>query len=137
MCSFAHTNGFSYSDARVKVVKEESRGLSEPHICRHCPDAPCIEACPEEAISHEKHGWVLLDEELCVGGGLCVEACPYDALYLDREKGFALKCDLCGGDPQCVKVCRFPRALVWELQEAAAQEPAIDDQTVGLSRPKP
>jgi len=114
MCSFAHTDAFSYEDARVRVVKNESRGQSAPLVCRHCEDAPCIEACPVEAISQDPQThWVVLDEETCTGCEACIDACPYKAIHMDYERGIALKCDLCGGEPQCVKVCRFPEALLW------------------------
>jgi Fe-S-cluster-containing hydrogenase component 2 len=114
ICSFSHTQAFSYQDARVRIVKDEARGQSTPIVCRNCKKAPCIEACPVEAISRlEPEGYVALDEEACTGCGECVSACPFGAIRLDRKKGIALKCDLCGGDPQCVRVCRFPQALTW------------------------
>lgn len=115
MCAFAHTDAFSYEDARVWVVKKESRGQSAPLVCRHCEDAPCIEACPVGAIRQDPQShWVVLDEEECTGCGACVDACPYQAIHMDDNRDIAVKCDLCGGDPQCVKVCRFPEALVWQ-----------------------
>jgi Fe-S-cluster-containing hydrogenase component 2 len=114
ICSFAHTDAFSYKDARVRVAKNESRGESTPLVCRNCDDAPCIEACPVEAIWREANSQrVILQEQKCTGCGDCVGVCPYLAIHMDDERGIALKCDLCGGDPQCVTVCRFPEALVW------------------------
>ena len=114
ICSFAHTDAFDYDDARVRVTKNESRGQSTPLVCRNCDDAPCIPACPVEAIGREpNHQRVILDEGACTGCGICVDACPYQAIHLHPASGVAVKCDLCGGDPQCVKVCRLPEALVW------------------------
>jgi Fe-S-cluster-containing hydrogenase component 2 len=114
ICSFSHTQAFSYQSARVRIEKDEARGRSTPIVCRNCKKAPCIEACPVEAISRlEPEGYVVLKEAECVGCGECVSACPFGAIRLDKEKGIALKCDLCGGDPQCVRVCRFPQALSW------------------------
>lgn len=114
MCAFAHTNGFSYRDSRVLVVKNESRGQSTPLVCRHCEEAPCIEACPQGAITRDTQSdRVILDEGECNGCEACLDACPYQAIHLDDERGVVLICDLCEGDPQCVKVCRFPEALVW------------------------
>lgn len=114
ICSFEHTNAFNYEDARVIVVKNESRGQSTPMVCLNCEEAPCIEACPEEAIRRQSDSnRVILTEAECNGCGDCVKACPYQAIHLHRNSGVAVKCDFCGGDPQCIKVCRLPEALIW------------------------
>lgn len=114
MCSFVHTDAFCYDDARLRVVKNESRGQSTPLVCRNCEDAPCIDVCPVEAIRREPDSqWVILHEDACTGCGACVEVCPYHAIHIHPLSGVALKCDFCGGDPQCVKVCRLPEALLW------------------------
>jgi len=114
MCAFAHTNMFSYGDARIRVVKDEARALSTPLVCRHCEDALCIQACPMDAIRWDAQSrQVILHTGMCTGCGECASVCPYQAIHMSDELGIALKCDLCGGDPQCVKVCRFPEALVW------------------------
>ncbi|MBW1962891.1 MAG: 4Fe-4S dicluster domain-containing protein [Deltaproteobacteria bacterium] len=114
ICSFYHTDAFSYEDARLWIEKNESRGISTPVVCRNCDDAPCIEACPVEAIGRKPpHGWTIIDETLCNGCGECVVVCPYEAVQMHPERDVAVKCDLCDGDPQCVRVCRLPEALVW------------------------
>jgi Fe-S-cluster-containing dehydrogenase component len=88
-------------------------GLSiawRPDTCRHCPDAPCREACPSGAIHKRPDGIVLIEKAECTGCRLCADACPYDAILLDAE-GYAQKCTLCshridqGLEPFCVKEC--------------------------------
>ena len=85
-------------------------------MCQQCVDAPCLEACPQDALSRDAAtGAVVLDAELCIQCGSCVRACvvgldkipPNDklAIRLDTETQLPLKCDLCMGDPQCVKFC--------------------------------
>ena len=114
ICSFAHTDAFSYEDARVRVEKNESRGVSSTLVCLNCEEAPCIEACPVGAIERQPDTQrVILTEAECTGCGDCVDACPYQAICLHRSSGIAIKCDFCGGDPQCINVCRFPEALTW------------------------
>lgn len=101
--------------------------------CMHCDDAPCIPACPEQAIWKNPDGIVLIDQEKCHGHGECVKACPYgvidinsDETYFQGEKlpyesrpdiyqvhppGKAAKCTLCihrieqGKEPVCVEAC--------------------------------
>jgi tetrathionate reductase subunit B len=88
-------------------------GLSlawRPDTCRHCPDAPCREACPSGAIHKRPDGIVLIEKAECTGCRLCADACPYDAILFDAE-GYAQKCTLCshridrGLEPFCVKEC--------------------------------
>ena len=114
ICSFAHTDAFSYEDSRIRVEKNEYRGESTPVVCRNCDEAPCIDACPVEAVQRDPvTARVALNEEECTGCGDCVDACPYQAICLNRSTGIAVKCDFCSGDPQCIQVCRFPEALTW------------------------
>jgi len=114
ICSFEHTQAFSYEDARLRVDKNESRGQSTPMVCRNCDEAPCIDACPVEAIRRQPDThWIILDEAECTGCENCIEACPFQAIRMHRNNEIAIKCDFCGGDPQCIKVCRFPEALIW------------------------
>ncbi len=114
ICSFEHTEAFSYEDARVSVAKNESRGQSTPNVCRNCEEAPCIEACPVEAIRRLPDSrWVILNEAECTGCGDCVAACQYQAIRMHLHSGIAIKCDFCGREPHCIKVCRFPEALTW------------------------
>ena len=63
------------------------------NVCLHCDDPPCLEACPEEAISKREDGIVTLDEALCSGCQLCLDACPYSAISFDGT--VAHKCNLC------------------------------------------
>jgi tetrathionate reductase subunit B len=89
----------------IKLISVRSDGPEERdgklefnnrvHLCRHCDNSPCAEACPVEAISQRKDGIVVLDVEACTGCAACVEACPYQAIVLDIKEGKARKCNLC------------------------------------------
>ncbi len=100
-----------------------------PRLCMHCENPPCVEVCPTGAsYIDDDGGFVLVDENLCIGCGFCVEACPYDARYLyekdDLDEGRKLfgsalphhvvavdKCTFCvdrvheGREPACVETC--------------------------------
>ncbi len=100
---------------RTRVRWLEQKGKSQlaflPMLCMHCQDAPCVAACPHEAIRRADDGRVLIDEASCEGDQCCTTACPYGAIGMDPQTGRADKCDLCanrtdvGLDPACVNVC--------------------------------
>ncbi len=82
------------------------------HICRHCEEPPCVEACISGAmVKDTETGLVAHDKDKCVGCWSCVMVCPYEAIVqvrLEEEhRMVALKCDLCGerDNPACVEVC--------------------------------
>lgn len=114
VCSFFHEGIFSPSVSRVRIAKQEEKGINIPIVCEHCEKPPCVAACPEGALKIGENGIVKYLRELCKFHQACVEACPYDYLMVARLKGEKklLKCDLCDGDPQCVKYCTS-EALLW------------------------
>jgi Fe-S-cluster-containing hydrogenase component 2 len=105
-CVAHHDGRFGIATARIRVTKVESEGLDLPHVCRLCRRAPCVAACPVEALARDPHtGAVLLRPEACIGCAACADACPFGMATLHPETGLALICDLCGGDPACVARC--------------------------------
>jgi len=116
VCSAHHFGEFALTRARIGVKNYPLEGKSEVMACFSCPDAPCIEACPQAAISRAGPRQPLfVDPDKCDGCGgdpACVPACPYGAMYFDAATLYALACDLCGGDPQCVKFC-YPQAVTF------------------------
>ncbi|NPV10099.1 MAG: 4Fe-4S dicluster domain-containing protein [Anaerolineae bacterium] len=105
-CVAEHEGQFGTAAARIRVIKDETIGLDQPHVCRQCRRAACIEACAVDALYRdETTGAVLLAPDRCTGCGACVEACPFGMAALHPETGKALICDLCRGDPECVKRC--------------------------------
>lgn len=87
-----------------RIVKGSGLTQYVTYSCRHCTDAPCVNACPCDAIRKDESGWVLVEESLCVGCMACAQACSYGVPAL-RGDGKMVKCDGCGGEPNCVKIC--------------------------------
>lgn len=97
--------------------------------CYHCHNAPCILACPAEAISkRESDGIVVVDREKCLGSSecrtLCLKACPYNAPQFGPEENARMqKCDLClerlenGQQAICVEACPLYALDVGPLDE--------------------
>jgi len=105
------------------LVEEIFPGLSVSVMCRHCSDAPCIEACFTSAMHRKPDGRVIVNEPKCVGCWMCIMACPFGVIkrnqYLVEGKKFKVKlsskCDLCPDRsvPACVEACPN-KALVHE-----------------------
>lgn len=107
VCSLRHEAMVQPREARLRVEKEEERGLDTPVVCLQCDDAPCAAACPVDCIRRSPAGVWLVDEEQCTGCGACVDACEWKVIRLHGQRGVAVKCDMCGGSPECVAVCQL------------------------------
>jgi uncharacterized repeat protein (TIGR04076 family) len=105
VCAFIHTKSFNGEKARIKINKDEIEGEDIPYVCRQCGDAPCVKACPVNALSRDPNtNAILVDEAACIGCYKCAKACPFDAITF-TENDTALICDLCEGEIECVKRC--------------------------------
>lgn len=108
VCSLRHWGECNPERAAIRVIRREERGLvhSFPLLCRQCPDAACVKACPTGAFSRHGDGHGLnFDKDACTACGLCEEACPFHAIVLDDEERRPVFCDLCGGEPECIAFC--------------------------------
>ena len=114
-CYYSHTNMPSVGFARAGWALL-------PLICRQCKAAPCVEACPVEAMVRDDVGVVRRKLFRCIGCGSCVRACPFGVLPNElagvptptkdntRLSGHQVaKCDLCAdrieSDPQAIPRC--------------------------------
>ncbi|MBN2448094.1 MAG: 4Fe-4S binding protein [Phycisphaerae bacterium] len=97
-----------------------------PAFCRQCADAPCIAACPADAMAKDHTGSVYRRIFRCRGCGSCVRACPFGVLTDDTFDGEIAKCDLChdlldeGVTPRCVASC--PAEALRFIEESEAEE---------------
>ena len=105
-CSLLKTKTCNPDRSRVRVIALDEKGISAPVMCQQCEDAPCISACPVDAITKDTEtGAVKIDLETCVGCEICIEECPFHAIIIDSVEEEVLTCDLCNGDPMCAKMC--------------------------------
>lgn len=96
--------------------------------CLHCPDAPCVTACPVGCIYKDAEtGLTLYHTDNCVGCHSCAMACPYGAPTFrppgaKRPREKMEKCHGCverikvGKQPACVHSCPTG-ALGWHWSD--------------------
>ncbi|KFS84643.1 dimethyl sulfoxide reductase, partial [Salmonella enterica subsp. enterica serovar Bareilly str. CFSAN000232] len=55
--------------------------------CNHCEDPACTKVCPSGAMHKRDDGFVVVNEEVCIGCRYCHMACPYGAPQYNAAKG--------------------------------------------------
>jgi len=106
-CSYKHHPQNRGFDALLEKI-------SFALICRKCEAAPCVRACPREAL--EKVPIEGSDESVlkranmrCTGCGTCAIACPFGTIYTELIPFVSSVCDVCRGrlapgeKPLCVQ----------------------------------
>jgi formate dehydrogenase iron-sulfur subunit len=111
----------------------QSGWLMMSDVCKHCHNAPCLEACPTGALFRTEFDTVVVQQDICNGCGYCVPACPFGVVDISLLDGKAHKCTLCydrlkgGLEPACAKACptdSIQFGEVGELQERARRREA-------------
>jgi carbon-monoxide dehydrogenase iron sulfur subunit len=106
ICSFHHEQMVNPTLSRIKIIKDELKGIDVPVVCSQCQSAPCINICPVGALSKDKvTSAVSLNDTICIGCKQCAAVCPFGAISLNPTSKKLFMCDLCNGNPQCVKYC--------------------------------
>ncbi len=138
-CTDAHRQVGLSTISRIRIYNEPKpqvnpevlknypgRGSFFQHVCLQCPDAPCLNVCPVNALRVEpKTGARVIDAKTCIACGRCATACPFDVrpesvatdqlstgqrtrITYDPAMNIYTKCDLCNfrdQGPACVERC--------------------------------
>ena len=123
VCSAVKEGRFHQELSRIRVA-HPTPTVAVSIACRLCENAPCIAACPRDALSADEETHVIkLDKARCTGCGWCIEACDFGAIVLDGRTKSVVMCDLCLDlrKPRCVEMCP-KEALSLSTPETACQE---------------
>jgi len=110
-------------DAAAEMTPFQSNWLMMSDVCKHCHNAPCLEACPTGALFRTEFDTVVVQQDICNGCGYCVPACPFGVVDLSGIDGKAHKCTLCydrlkgGMEPACSKACPTESIQFGELED--------------------
>jgi len=94
------------------------------YICRHCENAPCITACPKEALERQPDGIIKRFTMRCISCKSCSLACPFGTIPLETVPYVTSRCDVCidrsgTEEPVCVRTCSVPDAVKFiEVEES-------------------
>ncbi len=105
----------------------QSGWLMMSDVCKHCHNAPCMEACPTGALFKTEFDTVVVQQDICNGCGYCIPACPFGVVALNPVDGKAHKCTLCydrlkgGLEPACAKSCPTDSIQFGELADLHAR----------------
>jgi len=78
-------------------------------ICRKCELAPCVAACPNEALEKREDKILQRYNMRCTSCKSCSHACPFGTIYTEMMTYLMPRCDLCldrlmeGERPACLK----------------------------------
>jgi protein NrfC len=105
-CSMAHDGEVSLSLSRIQMhraVLNEYPSDIIIHVCKQCPDPPCVKYCPTGAchVSAENGNIRMTDAEKCIGCQTCIKMCPQTPhrTIWNPKANKATKCDLCTNTP--------------------------------------
>lgn len=105
VCALENEKLFDPKLSRIKVLRLHQL-VNMPVVCRFCENAPCVRACPRDALTQsEETGVISVDDSKCDLCGWCIESCKYGAIFVDEDKKTVKTCNLCEGTPKCVEWC--------------------------------
>jgi carbon-monoxide dehydrogenase iron sulfur subunit len=116
------------------AINEDPQPVPRVHVegkrfalqCRHCPDAPCITACPNGTMRRDpESGLVFVYEPTCIACWMCVMVCPFGIINPSSSLKVAVKCDRCRNMefPICVEVCPTNALKLVDRKEATEIKP--------------
>jgi carbon-monoxide dehydrogenase iron sulfur subunit len=113
-CAVQHSKGKTLLSAILesptpmkRLFVESTEQIRMPVMCRHCEDAPCLNACITGCLYRDDKGFVRRKKERCIGCWTCIMVCPFGVISRDKNKHIAVKCDRCHklDVPACVSAC--------------------------------
>ncbi len=109
---------------KKRLFVESYGHLRMPVLCRHCEEAPCLNACVSGCLYRDDKGFVRRHKDRCVGCWTCIMMCPFGVMTRDTDSHIALKCDRCHKleVPACVTSCPTKTLVLVETDDIPSQK---------------
>ena len=100
---------------------------SQVLVCRKCEEAPCVKACPNDALEKQSDGSLKRYGMRCTGCKSCTLACPFGTIYPEIVPYLTSQCDWClgrldEGVPECVITCPYNAIGFIEVEESKEKD---------------
>ncbi len=107
-----------------RLFVEAAEDIRMPIICRHCENAPCLNACISGCLYRDENSFVRRKKERCIGCWTCIMVCPFGVITQDKVKHIAVKCDRCHKleTPACVASCPTHALIMKEAEELSKEK---------------
>lgn len=94
--------------------------------CRKCEDAPCVAACPAEALEKDSEGVINRHTNLCISCKSCVTICPFGTMMTDffkhhRNKDFYYDLTNSKEIDKFISACPPGTVLLTDTRESPAE----------------
>lgn len=90
-------------------------------LCRHCEQAPCVNACYHDALERAGDGHLKRYKMRCTSCKSCSLACPFGVIFPDFIPYLDSRCDYCINKteelPLCVSSCPKKAIEIKEVEE--------------------
>lgn len=117
-------------DAYTWTLVEKQKGVYIRRQCMHCLEAACVSVCPVGALTRNRLGAVIYNQDKCIGCRYCIMACPFDIPKYQWNSRSPLvgKCIFCaekrlkeGRQPGCTQVCPTGATIFGDRQTLMAE----------------
>ena len=108
------------------------------YICRRCEEAPCVTACPKEALEKQEDGTIKRYTMRCISCKSCSHACPFGTIPIETIPYITSQCDACldrcdKEEPICSRTCSIEGAVKFvDIEESEKDDVYLISKNIAV-----